>query len=522
MSILSNGMTVFLWLTGTFIVAVALALVITPLVIVGAGRLKLFDSPDGARRVHDHPVPRLGGVAVYLSAAAAVALTFAATETLFISAGTAGDQQIRFLFGAVIGSALMFIVGLVDDVRGLSPGAKALAQVAAATVAWYFGARIGSIALGYGEGVRLGIIGLPLLLIWVVGVTNAVNFIDGLNGLAGGIAVVGFATISIAGLALGNFFVILPAVAMAGALLGFLRYNYPTGRIFLGDSGSLSVGFLLALFSIKASVNGSGAVLVVVPLLAMFVPLMDSLLAIVRRWLRHVPLSGADARHIHHRLLALGISQQRTALILWTLATAMAGFGLLLALTAPFVASSIALLGLVGAAVLLIYGTNLLSYHELIVAGEVLMSAPSRARRVISDQILALDLTALVHNAKSTDEVALILGKAGAQFGFLAMQLSGKDIAHDERTDTLSAGSWVWKLDYPIRIGGKGELPSYVLSIWCSPELSTRPYGAERLARIVGPALEAWFESRGERGLSAFNPTVARTPARGGRRLKLS
>ncbi len=499
----------------------AFAMVLTPLVIVGASKLKLFDSPDDARRVHEQPVPRLGGVAVYLSAAIAVGLTFAVTETLFISRGVAGDQQLRFLFGAVIGSALMFAVGLVDDVRGLSPSAKALAQVAAATIAYYFGARIGSIALGYGEGVPLGVFGLPLLLLWVVGVTNAVNFIDGLNGLAGGIAVVGFAAISVAGLALGNFTVILPSVAMAGALLGFLRYNYPKGRIFLGDSGSLSVGFLLALFSVKASVNSSGAVLVVVPLLAMFVPLMDGLLAIVRRWLRHVPLSGADARHIHHRLLALGISQQRTALILWTLAAAMAGFGLLLALTAPFVASSIALFGLVGAAVLLIYGTNLLSYHELIVAGEVLMSAPSRARRVISDQILALDLTALVHSAKSPEEVARILGKAGGEFGFLAIQLSGEGIAHDDRTETLSAGSWAWKLDYPVRIGGHNELPSYVLSIWCSPELHTRPYGAERLARILGPALEAWFASRADIGMT-LTPMGARTPGRSGRRLKLS
>lgn len=514
-------MIVFLWLAGTFAVSMVLALATTPLIIVGASKLKLFDSPDGARRMHDQPVPRLGGVAVYLSAAIAVALTFAATETLFISRGSEGDHQIRFLFGAVIGSALMFIIGLVDDVRGLSPGAKALAQVAAATIAYYFGAQIGSIALGYGEGVQLGLIGLPLLLIWVVGVTNAVNFIDGLNGLAGGIAVVGFAAVSVAGLALGNFFVILPAVAMAGALIGFLRYNFPRGRIFLGDSGSLSVGFLLALLSLEASSNSSGAVLVVVPLLGIFVPLIDGLLAIVRRWLRDVPLSGADARHIHHRLLALGISPQRTVMILWALAAAMAGFGLLLALTAPFVASSIALLGLGGAAVLLIYGTNLLSYHELVVAGEVLMSAPSRARRVISDQILALDLTALVHNARSTDEVARILGNAGAQFGFLAMQLTGEGITQDEQTEALSAGSWAWKLDYPIRIGAKDELPAYVLSIWCSPELHTRPYGAERLARIVGPALEAWFASRADMGMT-LAPTVARTPGRGRRRLKLS
>jgi UDP-GlcNAc:undecaprenyl-phosphate GlcNAc-1-phosphate transferase len=518
-------MTAFLWLVATLLLSVGFALLITPVVILGASKLKLFDSPDGARRVHEHPVPRLGGVAVYVSAAIAVILVFVATETLFIKAGPEGDAQLRFLMGAVIGSAFLFLVGLVDDVRGLSPGAKALAQVAAATVAWHYGATLDAVALGYGEGVHIGILGVFISLVWIVGATNALNFIDGLNGLAGGIAVVGFATLSVAGLALGNREVILPSVAMTGALIGFLRYNYPKGRIFLGDSGSLSIGFLLSVLSMKASINSTGAVLVVIPLLAMFVPLTDGILAIVRRWLHHVPLSGADARHIHHRLLALGISQSRTALILWALAAAMAGFGLLLALTAPFVASSIAILGLVGAVVLLIYGTNLLSYHELIVAGEVLMSAPSRARRVISDQILALDLTALVHNATSADEVANILGTAGAQFGFLAMQLTGKDIPPNERTDELTMGSWAWRLDYPIRLGGKDSVPSYVLSIWCSPELSTRPYGAERLAKIVGPALEAWFEAR--RDASEGRPkrvaAGSRKRANGGpRRLKLS
>jgi UDP-GlcNAc:undecaprenyl-phosphate GlcNAc-1-phosphate transferase len=511
-------MTAFLWVTATLLLSFGLSLAITPVVIVGARKLKLFDSPGG-RRVHEQPVPRLGGVAVYLSAAAALYVMFVASETLFIKPGPAGDAQLRLLFGAVAGSALLFLVGLIDDVRGLSAGSKAIAQVAAAVIAWYYGARLDSIALGYGLGVPIGILGVPLLMIWIVGVTNAVNFIDGLNGLAGGIAVVAFAAISVAALALRNLFVILPCVAMTGALVGFLRYNYPKGRIFLGDSGSLSIGFLIAVLSLKASVNSNGAVLVVVPLLAMFVPMMDGMLAIVRRWLRHVPLSGADARHIHHRLLALGISQARAALLLWALAAAMAGFGLLLALTAPFVASSIAMLGLVVAAALLIYGTNLLSYHELAVAGEVLMSAPARARRVISDQILALDVTALINNAATKEEVATILGGAAAQFGFLAMQLAGGDLSPAERTEELAGANWAWRLDYPIRVAGDVESVSYVLSIWCSPELSSRPYGAERLAKIVGPALEEWFRAE----LESSAVMTARAGSRQAqRRLRLS
>jgi hypothetical protein len=150
----------------------------------------------------------------------------------------------------------------------------------------------------------------------------------------------------------------------------------------------------------------------------------------------------------------------------------------------------------VGVAVMLIYGTNLLSYHELIVAGEVIMSAPSRARRVISDQILALDLTALVHQAEDEENLRSILSNAASQFGFLGMELSGHDLGNDPMSDRILSANWAWRLDYPIRIMRDNDSTSYVLSIWCSPEQSTRPYGAERVARILGPALQRWFESR--------------------------
>ncbi len=502
-------MSAIFWLVSALALAVGLALFLTPLVVRSARGLELFDSPDGARRLHDRPVPRLGGVAVYLVAAAVSCFIFVRTVTLFIDAGPTGEQQVSILAGAFIGSSLLFLVGLVDDVRGLSPGAKSVGQFIAAGIVWYFGLRLPMVALGYGEGVPTGILEFPLLMIWIVGVTNAFNFIDGLNGLAGGIAVVACAAIIVVAASMGNSWVVLPTVAVAGSLLGFLPYNFPKGRIFLGDSGSLSIGFLLAVLSLSGSVNKSGAVLVIVPLLAVFVPLLDGALAIVRRWLRNVPLSGADARHIHHRLLALGVSRERTAILLWTLAVGMAGFGLLIALTAPFVAAAVAILGLVGVSVLVIYGTNLLSYHELIVAGEVLLSGPSRARRVISDQIRALDLSAQIQRAGSVADVSEILSDAAASFGFLGMELTGEDLTLDRIADNILSANWAWKLDYPIRAGSEGPGVRYVLSIWCSPEQSARPYGAERVARVIGPALQRWFEVKALGGVAPTPTHVA-------------
>lgn len=490
-------MTTVFWLVLAAVLSYGVGLILTPLVIRSAGALKLYDAPDGERRLHVEPVPRLGGIAVYLAAASVTCVLLIRTSPLFVTPGLEGDAQLRFLTGAFIGSALLFLVGLVDDIRGLSAGLKFIAQIIAASIAYVFGANLDVIALGYGQGVSTGFLNLPLTLLWIVGVTNVFNFIDGLNGLAGGVAVVACATIIVASLALGNISVLLPTVALAAATLAFLRFNFPNAKIFLGDSGSLSIGFLLAVLLIQASRGSYNAVVLVIPLLALFVPLIDGLLAILRRWLRKVALSGADARHIHHRLLALGISPRKTAILLWALAAGMAGFGLLIALTAPFVATSVALLGLVGLSVMIIYGTNLLAYHELMVAGEVLISAPSRARRVISDQILATDLTALIDEAESLDDLTSLLEESAGQFGFLSMELRSEDASnHEIRHDRIIAQNWGWKLDYPIRTGDETSRPAYILSIWCSAALSARPYGAERVARVVGPALQHWFRSR--------------------------
>lgn len=515
-------MRIFFWLGAAFSLAAGFALALTPIVTRSAGALRLFDSPGDARRQHIIPVPRLGGVAVYLVTAVVGTLLFIRTAPLFVLNGPPGDAQIRLLMGAFIGSAVLFLTGLVDDLRGLSPAAKSAAQVLAAAIIYYFGFRIGSIALGYGEGVPVGYLEIPLIFLWIVGVTNAYNFIDGLNGLAGGVAVVACATILVVASSLGNLFVLIPAIALAGGLIGFLPYNFPKGRIFLGDSGSLSIGFLLAVLTVQASVNEAGAVLAIIPILALSVPLLDAALAILRRWLRHVPLTGADARHIHHRLLALGLSPAKTSVVLWTLAAGMAGLGLLIALTAPFVAASIAILGIVGIAVMMIYGTNVLAYHELTIAGEVLMSAPSRARRVISDQIMAIDLISQVHRSETVHDVAEIVSAGAMQFGFLGMELHGDDLPADRMAERVLPAHWAWKLDYPIRITEDPRTVSYVLSIWCSPEQSTRPYGAERVARLLGPALQRWFEARHSATPSGSAAPVAKHAPPPGRRLRIT
>src|SRR5688572_27949798 len=183
------------WLAVVFLLATFASLIITPLVIKVAGALRLYDAPDGVRRLHASPVPRLGGIAVYLAASVVALGVFFLGTVIFVPGHELTPGDARMLMGVFAGASLLFLVGLLDDVRGLPPSAKFIAQVAAALIAYYFGVRIDSATLGYGIGVPVGILSAPLVLLWIIGVTNAYNFIDGLNGLAGGIAIVACATI---------------------------------------------------------------------------------------------------------------------------------------------------------------------------------------------------------------------------------------------------------------------------------------------------------------------------------------
>jgi UDP-GlcNAc:undecaprenyl-phosphate/decaprenyl-phosphate GlcNAc-1-phosphate transferase len=298
----------------------ALALFLTPLIGRGSTVLGLVDAPGG-RKVHTQSVPRLGGVAVVVSAALALAIVPAFLPE------PRNPETLVAIRPFIVGGVLIFLVGLVDDVRGLGAAPKLLVEVLAAAIMMAAGLLIERVTV-LGHTWMLGWLAYPITAAWLVGVTNAFNLIDGVDGLAPGIA-------ALAGAACGAILIVrghtpeaMLLAAFVGAMLGFLVYNFEPASIFLGDSGSLVAGFLLAATAIAGWQKGATALASAVPLLIFALPLADAASTLVRRVLAR-PDSGRslsaiirqvvepDREHIHHRLLGLGWSVRRTVLILY-------------------------------------------------------------------------------------------------------------------------------------------------------------------------------------------------------------
>lgn len=343
----------------SLIVAMGVTWAVTPLVIRLAGFLGALDHP-GAHTTHRAPMPRIGGIAVFVGFLAGLAFA-AYASGIFLNLRYSTINW----WGLAVAVTGLFLFGLVDDLYTLSFRWKFLAQIAAATLIWHWGFRVELLTHPLGGNISLGLLSFPVTLLWVVGITNAVNLIDGLDGLAAGLALI--TTSVVAGIAFhkGTFGVTMASVALAGSLIGFLRYNFNPARIFLGDSGSMFLGFVLAVTSVRGAQKGTTAVALFVPLLVLGLPLLDTGFAVVRRFsslssrglrsdhaVRYVVrnyehLFMPDRGHIHHRLLALGLSHRGAVVLLYGVGGLLAASAFLLVMVNSV---SLALLLLAGLA----------------------------------------------------------------------------------------------------------------------------------------------------------------------------
>lgn len=291
----------------TFLCALVAATALTPLMRRLALKVDAVDYPD-ARKVHAQPIPYFGGVAIYLAFVVSVVSVYG-----FFSEAQAYPSLAALLLACLI----IVLLGLYDDLRGSSAWIKFVAQTAAALIVIYSGVRIQIINIPIYDHVELGYWAWPVTCLWLVGICNAINLIDGLDGLAAGICMFAALSIFASSVRWGGAEVALFCSALVGSLLGFLRYNFYPARIFMGDTGALLLGFLLGVISILAGSKSTSGVAILIPITAMGLPILDTSAAIIRRFRHHQRLFLADRQHLHHRLMRVGLSHRQAVLLMY-------------------------------------------------------------------------------------------------------------------------------------------------------------------------------------------------------------
>lgn len=297
----------YIW---AFLIALFVALIATPAVIVLAAKTGAMDAPD-ARKVHKGPMPRIGGLAIYCGFMVAILAMLNFAELT--------QEVANGVIGLLLGGTLIVIIGLIDDYKNLPAKVKLLGQIMAACVVVYFDVRIDVITDPFGDYLYLEYLAAPATVFWIVGLTNTVNLIDGLDGLAAGVSTIASITIMLVALQEDVMIVAMFTAALAGAALGFLRYNFNPAKIFMGDTGSMFLGFILAGISVIGAVKCTATIALIVPILALGLPIMDTTFAIIRRYRGGVPIFKPDKGHLHHRLLDLGFSQRQAVLLMYVI-----------------------------------------------------------------------------------------------------------------------------------------------------------------------------------------------------------
>ena len=291
--------------------AFVLTLALTPAVMTLARRAGALDHP-GPRRIHRVPVPTLGGLAFVV---AVLGVAWLAR----VLPGPARMLEVRPLLGLTLAAVPLLMLGVVDDLRGAGPWTKLAVQACSAMVLVHFGYGVPLLTNPFGAPLDLGLLSGPLAVVWVLVVVNAVNLIDGLDGLASGVVLIAAATLWWVGHAHLDFYVMFIASLLIGSTLGFLPWNFPPARVFMGDTGSHFLGLTLAAVALLENRKETAAVTLLFPLVALGVPIADSLMAFARRLGSGRHVFHADREHIHHRLLGLGLSPRGALLVLWGL-----------------------------------------------------------------------------------------------------------------------------------------------------------------------------------------------------------
>ncbi len=305
------------WLLGC-VIALALAAVLTPIVRAIAERIGALDRPED-RRVHQKPTATAGGLAIFVAFWVAVAVV--------------GGLANHTTTGILLGSIFLAGLCLIDDIYRLSPAPRFVGHIVVAMIAWQWGVHVEGVTnplvlFGGSDYLALGLWSAPLTVVWIVFMINAINWIDGLDGLAAGVSALAAGTLAVMAMSVGMSQVGILGAALAGACLGFLPYNFNPASIFMGDTGAMFLGYLLACLSVTGAFKSTAILAVFVPILVLGIPIYDTLSTTLGRIKNGKPIYNADRSHLHHRLLARGFSQTQTVLLIYGLTAILCGVAL--------------------------------------------------------------------------------------------------------------------------------------------------------------------------------------------------
>lgn len=380
-----------------FTISLLITFLVTPWVRRKAIEWGAIDLPDNGRRIHLRPTPRLGGVAIYLAAV----LTLLCVPLLGNLVSESFREHLPRLAAIFIPATGIFLFGIYDDFKGTTASQKIMAQILAAAVIFAFGFRIDTLSSPLGGTWHLPtILAFPLTALWIVGITNAFNLIDGIDGLAAGASVFALLSILVFSITQGNPEISLVAVVLVGAVIGFLRYNFNPATIFLGDSGSLFLGFMAAALSLAGSQKGSTIIAVAIPLVSFGLPVVEAGLSLVRRFLGGDSLLAGDRGHIHHMLLRRGLTQRQVVILLYATCALFSLFGLMLLNPQRNLAALIFFVLGVG----IVFGVQHLRYAEFSVLGQEIRNGVRRRRRALAVNVRVRRTSADLISARTPEQ----------------------------------------------------------------------------------------------------------------------
>lgn len=411
-----------------------------------------------ARHIHQSPIPRLGGVAIYIAFVCVIGLS------LLLPAGASVSAHLvpRNVFWILGAATVVFLLGLYDDIYSARPAAKFLVQGLAAVMLYLGGFGIFLVPLS--GAPLMAWLSLPLTILWVLWITNAFNLIDGIDGLAAGSALFSTLAVFVVSLASSNAFVAILSLGMAGAVLGFLRFNFNPATIFLGDSGSLFIGFMLSALALAGAQKSSTVVAVAIPVVSFGLPILETVISVLRRFLSGQPVFGADREHIHHKLLERGLSQRQSVIILYAVSAALGLLSLLL--LNPSGPTVGVVLFVVGMGIWV--GVQNLGYHEFVEIRRVAQRTIDQ-KKIIVNNLALRRASGQLMKARSLAAICEILDQAfdSNDFDRFHFELSPwlRRRMNDPLNRAVYDGAYAWQKQPSETSFERSHLPAWSLTL---------------------------------------------------------